>query len=86
MYSPRKQRIESPEPQGFRQLQRKAPTMGKSRAVLDGYWNPKRRAITWRIGKRGTNAFYLLSPEDLPGLYEQLGRAIEGRNSPGVPA
>jgi hypothetical protein len=60
--------------------------MGKSRAVLDGKWNPKRRAITWRISKKGTNAFLLLSPEDLPGLFEQLGQAIEGRISPEVPA
>ena len=60
--------------------------MGKSRAVLDSFWNPKRRATTWRISKRNTNAFLLLSPEDLPGLYEQLGEAIEGQDSTEVSA
>lgn len=53
----------------------------QSRAILDSFWNPKRRAITWRISKRNTNAFLLLSFEDLPGLYEQLREAIEGTDS-----
>lgn len=51
--------------------------MGKTRATLDSKWNPKRRAITYRIGKKGTNAFLLLSAEDLPGLYEMLGEFVE---------
>jgi hypothetical protein len=56
--------------------------MGHSttRATFEGKWNPKRGDVTYRIGKDGCNAFLLFGVDDLPGLYQMIGAAIEGTN------
>ena len=43
-------------------------------------WNPKRREVTYRIGKQGTNAFLLFGASDIAELHQLITKAMKGNH------
>ncbi len=46
--------------------------------TFDARWNPKRREVTYRIGKQGVSAFLLLGADDLAALRTMIDQATQG--------
>ena len=43
-------------------------------------WNPKRREVTYRIGKQGTSAFLLFGASDIAELHQLITEAMKGND------
>jgi hypothetical protein len=48
--------------------------------TFDARWKPKRREVTYRIGKRGTSAFLLFSDAELMELRRLIDSAVGARH------
>jgi hypothetical protein len=46
--------------------------------TFDARWNPKRREITYRIGKRGTSVYLLFGADDIAELRDEIDQATKG--------
>jgi hypothetical protein len=49
-----------------------------NRPTFQMSWNPKRREITYRIGKQGTSAFLLFGADDIAELHRLITQAMKG--------
>lgn len=50
-------------------------------ATFDARWNPKRREVTYRIGKRGTSAFLMFRDAELLELRRLIDSAVGARHA-----
>ncbi len=46
--------------------------------TFDARWSPKRREVTYRIGKQGVSAFLLLGADDRAALRAMIDQATQG--------
>lgn len=51
------------------------------RPALTSSWDPRRRAVTYKVSIEGTGKFLLFTAETLRELYAQLDKAVKADNA-----